>query len=84
MTHKGGRLIQSLKAHASHAWRFVKAVNRHPRVPKWIKYMLGVLLIIPGPVDEFLALIVLVGIGCWKREIVRECWHTSAIPSKED
>jgi hypothetical protein len=56
---------------------------RHPRVPRWIKYMLGVLLLIPGPIDEFLALVVLMCIGVWKRDIVKECWRTSAIPREE-
>jgi hypothetical protein len=55
-------------------WRFVKAVNQHPKVPKWVKYLLGVLLIIPGPVDEFLAMSVLVVLAIWHWDVVTECW----------
>jgi hypothetical protein len=49
-------------------------VNQHPKVPKWVKYLLGVLLIIPGPVDEFLAMSVLVVLAIWHWDVVTECW----------
>ncbi len=58
--------------------RFMREVLRDPRVPRWLKWGLVVLLAIPGPVDELAASVVLVILAVARWEIVRECWAASA------
>ena len=55
--------------------RFLDAVMHHPRVPRWLKVGLGVLLVIPGPIDEALAAVILLGLALAHRDVVAECWE---------
>lgn len=71
------RLMQICIDRAHRLWRFAKAVMRHPRVPGWLKYALGVMLLIPGPVDEMIAVVVLVIVAVARWDVVRESWEVS-------
>ena len=57
--------------------RFIRIVVTHPRLPKWARWGLLVLLAIPGPVDELAALLVLAVVAVVYRDEVRRCWEAS-------
>ena len=57
--------------------KFVGLVCRHPGIPRWVRYGLIVLLAIPGPVDELLALPCIITLLVVRRAVIFECWEAS-------
>jgi hypothetical protein len=57
-----------------HVGRFLAHVTKHERIPRWLKVGLIVLLLIPGPIDEALAAMILIPLFIIKRDIMVECW----------
>ena len=69
-----------MRARVAHLARFLRVIVTHPRVPRWVRYGLVVLLAIPGPFDEAAAAIVL-AVVAWRRwDVVCECWEQAKHP----
>lgn len=60
-----------------HGSRFLRAILKHPRIPRWVRWSLLVLLAIPGPVDEALALVVLAALAIVYRHEVSTVWRAT-------
>jgi hypothetical protein len=63
-----------MRTRLRHFARFLRAIVKHPRLPRWVRYGLVVLLLIPGPVDEALALVVLLAVAVVYRREVSATW----------
>jgi hypothetical protein len=57
--------------------KFLGLVVRHPGIPRWARYGLAVLFLIPGPVDELLALPAIITLLIVRRAVIFECWEAS-------
>lgn len=58
--------------------RFLAAVLRHPDIPRWVRWLLAAVLIIPGPVDECAASVLLAALAIRHRRVIAECWRRAA------
>lgn len=57
--------------------RFFKLVVKHDRIPRWLVWVFGVCLLIPGPIDEVLVFPVVAGLLVCRRDVISECWKES-------
>lgn len=66
-------------AHARRLVRFGSLVATDKRLPRVVRYGLAVCLLIPGPVDELLAIPAVVAVLVWRRAVVVDCWNRSRV-----
>jgi hypothetical protein len=67
-----------MKCHLMRVLRFGKLVATDRRLPRPVRYGLVVCLLIPGPVDELLAIPAILAVLVWRRQVVFDCWRMSA------
>jgi hypothetical protein len=58
--------------------RFGRLVATDRRLPRVVRYGLAVLLLIPGPVDELVALPAVIAVLIWRRAVIVDCWERSS------
>lgn len=59
-----------------HAARFTRRLATHPLTPRWVRWLaVAALLPIPGPVDEIIAVILLILLTTFKRDLLRLVWN---------
>lgn len=55
--------------------RFLGLLARDSRLPRVVRYGLAVCFLIPGPVDELVALPAVLAVLVLRRHVVVDCWE---------
>jgi hypothetical protein len=71
--------VSALLGHVRRLVLFGRLVATDRRLPRVARYGLAVCLLIPGPVDELIALPAVIAVLVWRRAVVVDCWNRSRV-----